>query len=74
MPKLSSVEAEVLVCNERLLKAIERNDWGEYERLSDPSVSCIEAETQGQLVEGLPFHKVCASPSAVAFLPCVVSP
>jgi len=50
-------EAEVLRCNAQLLKAIQANDWPEYVRLSDPSVSCIEAETQGQLVEGLPFHQ-----------------
>jgi calcium/calmodulin-dependent protein kinase (CaM kinase) II len=50
-------EAEVLQCNAQLLKAIQANDWAEYARLSDPSVTCIEAETQGQIVEGLPFHQ-----------------
>jgi len=52
-----SARDEVLLCNAQLLEAIQANDWAEYERLSDPTVTCIESETQGQIVEGLPFHK-----------------
>src|SRR3974377_1921169 len=48
---------ELLQLNQRLLDGIARADWKTYEELCDPSLSAFEPESQGQLVEGLPFHR-----------------
>ena len=48
---------QVLRCNAALLEAIQHNDWQEYQHYCCPSISCVEPETKGQVVEGLAFHK-----------------
>src|SRR5260221_9095757 len=48
---------ELLKLNLRLLESIASGDWATYQDLCDPSLTCIEPETNGQVVEGLPFHK-----------------
>jgi calcium/calmodulin-dependent protein kinase (CaM kinase) II len=43
--------------NQRLLECIAAGNWAEYEDLCDPGLTAFEPEGQGQLVEGLPFHR-----------------
>jgi calcium/calmodulin-dependent protein kinase (CaM kinase) II len=48
---------ELLQLNDRLLRCIAEADWNTYEELCDPTLTAFEPESQGQLVEGLDFHK-----------------
>jgi calcium/calmodulin-dependent protein kinase (CaM kinase) II len=48
---------ELLRLNQRLLDCITQGDWKTYEELCDPSLTCVEPEAPGQIVEGLTFHK-----------------
>jgi ketosteroid isomerase-like protein len=48
---------DLLQLNQRLLDAIADGDWATYEQLCDPTLTCFEPEAQGQMVEGLPFHR-----------------
>lgn len=48
---------ELLQLTQRLLEAIAAGDWATYEALCDPTLTCFEPEAQGQIVEGLPFHR-----------------
>ena len=50
-------EAEVLKATTRLLGAVGAGDYETYARLSDASLTAVEPETQGNIVEGLAFHK-----------------
>jgi calcium/calmodulin-dependent protein kinase (CaM kinase) II len=52
-----STTDELLRLNQRLLDCITQGDWKTYEELCDPSLTCIEPEAPGQVVEGLTFHK-----------------
>jgi calcium/calmodulin-dependent protein kinase (CaM kinase) II len=47
---------EVLLVNQRLLRAIGERDWATYQELCDPGLTAFEPESMGQLVEGLDFH------------------
>jgi calcium/calmodulin-dependent protein kinase (CaM kinase) II len=51
------VTEELLNLNDRLLRCIAEADWGTYQELCDSSLTAFEPESQGQLVEGLAFHK-----------------
>jgi calcium/calmodulin-dependent protein kinase (CaM kinase) II len=48
---------ELLELNARLLASIAGGDWPTYSELCDASLTAFEPEAQGQLVEGLEFHK-----------------
>jgi calcium/calmodulin-dependent protein kinase (CaM kinase) II len=48
---------ELLQLNQRLLECIAMGDWAEYQELCDPTLTAIEPESHGQLVEGLAFHR-----------------
>jgi calcium/calmodulin-dependent protein kinase (CaM kinase) II len=48
---------ELLRLNQRLLDAIALGDWAVYQELCDPSLTAFEPESNGQLVEGLGFHR-----------------
>jgi calcium/calmodulin-dependent protein kinase (CaM kinase) II len=52
-----SPEQQLLDLNQKLLVAIVSGDWKTYADLCDPSITCFEAESHGQLVVGMPFHK-----------------
>jgi ketosteroid isomerase-like protein len=49
--------AELLQLNQRLLDSISQGDWATYQELCDPSLTAIEPEAPGQIVEGLAFHR-----------------
>jgi ketosteroid isomerase-like protein len=57
IPMQDSVEQELLKLNQTLLDSIARSDWAVYEGLCDSSLTAFEPEAQGQLVEGLAFHR-----------------
>src|SRR5437588_12781249 len=48
---------ELLDLNDRLLRCIAEADWDTYRELCDPTLTAFEPEAQGQLVEGLAFHR-----------------
>src|SRR3954453_14974355 len=48
---------ELLRLNQRLLESISTGDWDTYRELCDPSLTAVEPEAKGLLVEGLAFHK-----------------
>jgi len=52
-----SIVAEILHLNQRLLDCIALGDWPTYQELCDPSLTAIEPEAPGQVVEGLAFHR-----------------
>jgi calcium/calmodulin-dependent protein kinase (CaM kinase) II len=54
---MSDPEAEVLQFNQKLLDCIANGDWPTYQELCDPSLTAIEPEAPGQIVEGLAFHR-----------------
>lgn len=49
--------AELLQLNQRLLDSIAQGDWATYQELCDPSLTALEPESLGHLVEGLAFHR-----------------
>lgn len=50
-------QPDLLALTQRLLDAIATRDWATYEDLCAQDLTCFEAETEGALVEGLPFHR-----------------
>ena len=48
--------AELLQLSQRLLDAIADGDWAAYTELCDPTLTALEPEALGHLVEGLDFH------------------
>jgi calcium/calmodulin-dependent protein kinase (CaM kinase) II len=52
-----STVAEILQLNQRLLDSIALGDWQAYLELCDSSLTAIEPEAPGQVVEGLEFHR-----------------
>jgi ketosteroid isomerase-like protein len=53
----NSLAGEVLKLNQKLLESIANSDWATYEQLCDPELTAYEPEAQGQLIEGLEFHR-----------------
>jgi len=49
-------DEEILSLNQALLESVVRGDWQGYAAACSEDLSCFEAETNGLLVEGLPFH------------------
>jgi calcium/calmodulin-dependent protein kinase (CaM kinase) II len=54
---MNDAEAELLQLNQKLLDCIAEGDWATYQELCDPSLTAIEPEAPGQIVEGLAFHR-----------------
>jgi calcium/calmodulin-dependent protein kinase (CaM kinase) II len=52
-----SMTQELLRLNQRLLDCIAEGDWATYQELCDPSLTAVEPEAPGQVVEGLAFHR-----------------
>jgi Calcium/calmodulin dependent protein kinase II association domain len=52
-----TIATELIQLNQKLLEAIAQGDWATYQELCDPSLTSIEAESHGQVVEGLAFHR-----------------
>ena len=48
---------ELLRLSQRLLEAIDRQDWETYAELCDPTLTAFEPEAGGHLVAGLDFHR-----------------
>jgi ketosteroid isomerase-like protein len=57
MTTMSDPTSELLALTQRLLDSIASGDWDTYAELCDPSLTAFEPEAQGQLVEGLDFHR-----------------
>lgn len=53
----SQRDQELLAINQAMLESVVQGDWATYASYCRDDLSCFEAETEGQLVEGLPFHR-----------------
>ncbi len=49
-------DLEILAINQAMLESVAKGDWATYAQVCSDDVSCFEAENEGHLVEGLPFH------------------
>ncbi|KAI6175272.1 Calcium/calmodulin-dependent protein kinase [Aphelenchoides bicaudatus] len=54
---LPAQKQEIVRVTQQLLDAISCKDFEAYARLCDPSMTCFEPETLGNLIEGMDFHK-----------------
>ena len=52
-----ATQNQLLDLTRQLINSIADQDWSVYERLCDPSLTCFEPESRGQLVTGMDFHK-----------------
>lgn len=48
---------ELINLTERLLASIGECDWQTYTEICDPTLTAIEPESDGLVIEGMPFHK-----------------
>jgi hypothetical protein len=49
-------DQQLLELNQALLESVVRGDWNTYAGYCSADLTCFEAETNGVLSEGLPFH------------------
>jgi len=54
---LTDRDREILQINQSMLESVVRGDWDTYAGYCSDDLSCFEAETNGLLAEGLPFHR-----------------
>jgi hypothetical protein len=54
---LSDRDQEILSINQAMLNSVVSGDWSRYAQFCAADLSCFEGETNGHLVEGLPFHQ-----------------
>jgi ketosteroid isomerase-like protein len=54
---MADAKQELLQLTQRLLDCIAAGDWAAYQELCDPSLTAVEPEAHGQLIEGLAFHR-----------------
>ena len=52
-----STATNLIQLTQRLLESIAAGDWATYSALCDPTLSAIEPESFGQVVEGMAFHR-----------------
>ncbi len=50
---MADTTQELLALNQRLLDSIAGGDWATYQELCDPSLTAVEPESHGQVIEGL---------------------
>ena len=50
-------DQEILAINQAMLESVASGNWEHYSQVCSADVSCFEAESEGHLVEGLPFHR-----------------
>jgi len=50
-------DRDILSLNQAMLESVAKGDWISYAAFCDDNLSCFEAETNGVLAEGLPFHR-----------------
>jgi calcium/calmodulin-dependent protein kinase (CaM kinase) II len=50
-------DSTILALNQAMLESVVHGDWSTYASYCSDDLSCFEAETNGVLVEGLPFHQ-----------------
>ena len=50
-------DQELVSINQAMLESVARGDWSTYAQYCREDLSGFEAETEGQLVEGLAFHR-----------------
>ena len=50
-------DQQILDINQTMLNSVVAGDWTTYSSYCSNDISCFEAETEGHLVEGLPFHQ-----------------
>ena len=53
----SERDREILATNQAMLNSVAAGDWDSYAVYCSDDLSCFEAETNGVLAEGLPFHR-----------------
>lgn len=53
----SPCNQEILAINQAMLESVVAGDWQTYAGFCSEDLSCFEAETNGVLAEGLPFHR-----------------
>lgn len=53
----SERDREILQVNQAMLNSVASGDWHAYSAVCAEDLSCFEAESEGHLVEGLPFHR-----------------
>lgn len=53
----SARDRDILAVNQAMLESVVRGDWVTYASFCADDLSCFEAETNGVLAEGLPFHR-----------------
>ena len=54
---LTDRDRDILSLNQAMLESVAKGDWISYAAFCDDDLSCFEAETNGVLAEGLPFHR-----------------
>lgn len=55
--ELSPRDRDILAVNQAMLDSVVHGDWETYAGFCADDLSCFEAETNGVLAEGLPFHR-----------------
>ncbi|MEY2643877.1 MAG: hypothetical protein RLZZ611_526 [Cyanobacteriota bacterium] len=64
----------ILNLNQAMLESVVRGDWESYAKFCSNDLSCFEAETNGVLAEGLPFHRYYFElPGADNGAPCPIN-
>jgi calcium/calmodulin-dependent protein kinase (CaM kinase) II len=54
---MADFQVELLALSQRLLQAIDTQDWNAYVELCDPRLTAFEPEGLGHLISGMPFHQ-----------------
>ena len=54
---LTDRDREILQINQTMLESVVHGDWHTYAGFCSDDLSCFEAESNGLLAEGLPFHR-----------------